>query len=100
MRKLLKNCPKALKEMSMFQPPCRYWLTLPAASPWNFTVKFINDAEVPVMKAVEKANMIVELEADKRRHLRRNLEKDLEIGVRGAGMRHRMLGSHAGAVNA
>jgi len=99
MRKLLKRCPQALRTMSMFQPPCRYWLTLPSASPWNFTVKFMNEADMPVIKAIEKANMIVELEADKRRNLRRNLELELAPGVRGAGLR-RGIGGNAGAVNA
>jgi hypothetical protein len=100
MRKLLHNCPKTLKSMTMFQPPCRYWLTLPSASLWDFTVKFINEANVPIVKAVEKASMIVELEADKRRNLRRNLEHELRLGGRGAGMRHQQRVGHAGAVNA
>ena len=99
MRKLLKRCPNALRTMSMFQPPCRYWLTLPSASPFHFTVKFINEANMPVVKAVEKANMIVELEADKRRNLRRNLEIELAPGMRGRSMQHRLSGN-AGAVNA
>lgn len=100
MRKLLHKCPKTLKSMTMFQPPCRYWILLPSASLWDFTVKFINEADVPIVRAVEKANMIVELEADKRRHLRRNLENELRLGARGAGMRHRQREGHAGAVNA
>jgi hypothetical protein len=100
MRKLLHKCPQALRSMTMFQPPCRYWLTLPSATLWDFTVKFINEADVPIMRAVEKANLIVELEADKRRNLRINLEHELRLGRRGAGMRHRQQGDHAGAVNA
>ncbi|KIW07644.1 hypothetical protein, variant [Verruconis gallopava] len=100
MRKLLTKCPPALRTMSMFQPPCRYWLTLPSASPWDFTVKFMNEADTPVMRAVEKASMIIELEADKRRNLRRNLEHRLRPGVRGANMRHRYQNGRAGAVNA
>jgi hypothetical protein len=100
MRKLIHKCPQALKTMTMFQPPCRYWLTLPSASLWNFTVKFVNEADVPIIRAVEKANMIVELEAEKRRNLPRNLEQQLRPGARGASMRHRQVGGHAGAVNA
>jgi hypothetical protein len=100
MRKLLQRCPSTMRSMSMFQPPCRYWLTLPSASPWNFTVKFINEADMPVMQAVEKANAIVELEADKRRNMRRYLEVELRPGVRGASLRHQLPGGHAGAVNA
>lgn len=85
--------------MSMFQPPCHYWLTLPSGGPWNFTVKFMNEANVPVMRAIEKANWIVELEAEKRRNVRRNLEGGLRLGVRGASMRHQQP-FEEGAVNA
>jgi hypothetical protein len=73
MRRLMLHCPKEWKSMTMFQPPCPYWLTMPSASIFHgINVKFLNEANVPVMRAVEKANWIVEMEADKIRHARSN----------------------------
>jgi len=63
--------------MSMFQPPCPYWLTLESASIFVINVKFLNDANVPIMRAVEKANLIVEMEAEKKRRARSNLEQTM-----------------------
>jgi hypothetical protein len=73
MRKLILHCPKEWKSMTMFQPPCPYWLTMPSASIFHgINIKFLNEANVPVMKAVERANWMVEMEADKIRHARSN----------------------------
>lgn len=68
----------------MFQPPCKYWITLPSASVFDINVKFLNEAHVPVVQAVEKAQLIVELEADKKRMVRRNLERELGGAVSAA----------------
>jgi hypothetical protein len=73
MRRLILRCPKEWRSMTMFQPPCPYWLTMPSASIFHgINIKFLNEANVPVMKAVERANLMVELEADKIRHARSN----------------------------
>jgi hypothetical protein len=73
MRKLILHCPKEWKSMTMFQPPCPYWLTMPSASIFHgINIKFLNEANVPVMKAVERAKWMVEMEADKIRHARTN----------------------------
>jgi len=77
MRKLIHRCPKEWRTMSMFQPPCPYWLTLESASIFVINVKFLNDANVPIMRAVEKANWIVEMEAEKKRRARSNLEQTM-----------------------
>lgn len=100
MRKLLRTCPQALRSMSMFQPPCPFFLTLPSMAPWNFTVKFINDADTPIVRAVEKASMLVQMEEDKLKNRRHYIETQLRPGVRGASMVHKRPGGHAGAVNA
>jgi hypothetical protein len=73
MRRLILHCPDEWKSMTMFQPPCPYWLTMPSASIFHgINVKFLNEAHVPVMRAVERANWVVEMEAEKIRHARSN----------------------------
>lgn len=89
MRKLILHCPKEWKNMTMFQPPCPYWLTMPSASIFHgINIKFMNEAHVPVVKAVEKANWMVEMEADKirlarthRSHLDQTLSRRFGRGV-------------------
>ncbi|KAE9991012.1 hypothetical protein Vi05172_g160 [Venturia inaequalis] len=89
MRKLILHCPREWKSMTMFQPPCPYWLTMPSASIFHgINVKFLNEANVPVMKGVEKANWIMETEADKirlartnRAHLDQTLSRRFARGV-------------------
>jgi len=98
MRRLIHQCPKGWRAMSMFQPPCPYRLTMPSASIFDITVKFLNDADVPIMQAVEKANLFVELEADKKRNARDNLDRELR--ERFARVVNRRLVTGGEAVNA
>jgi hypothetical protein len=77
MRRLINGCPKSWREMTMFQPPCPYYLTMPSISVFDITVKFKNEANVPIMRAVELANHIVELEAEKKRTSRSTLDHAL-----------------------
>jgi hypothetical protein len=77
MRRLINGCPKSWREMTMFQPPCPYYLTMPSISVFDITVKFKNEASVPIMRAVELANHIVELEAEKKRRARSTLDHAL-----------------------
>lgn len=74
LRRLIQNCPKSWRDMLAFQPPCPYYLTMPSISVFDITVKFKNDANVPIMRAVELANHIVELEQEKKRQARSTLE--------------------------
>jgi len=80
MRRLLHHYPKSWREMTMFQPPAPYWLIMNSASIFDITVKFLNDANVPIMKAVEKANLTMELKAEKKRKARSSLDHALRGG--------------------
>jgi hypothetical protein len=79
-KRLLRQCPGSWREMSMLQPPSAYWLVMPSVSMFDINVKFLNEATVPFMRAVEKANQIMELELEKKRKRRTTLDRALRGG--------------------
>jgi hypothetical protein len=80
MRRLLDQCPQSWRNMIMFQPPAPYWFIMPSVSMSDINVKFLNDANVPLMHAIEKASWIIELEVEKKRKRRSTLDQALRGG--------------------